>query len=352
MTPAELFRQRMLSSMQITKPTGIGATPAEAWQSRFSPLQPISSGIPGGGSVLGASTGGGSTAPAVQQGYQTPQGAPMQEARPQENIDYNAMYAPAFAALGQYEQTLQPQYETTVKEIEAEAAKRKGTAQTAQEEQLGTIASQKGREETRTKGAIAEARRLASEMMQGIQAKYGGTTSAGPAMSEILGAQATRNIATNQASYQMALADLDRQQNQTNQEFLRLSTQIEDDTSLQKERAKNQLQQALANIAGKRGELESEKAGRRIDAVKEYQSYLRDLDAQNVSFKQQLFTDYQNTVNAIEQYRQTQKAQVSTNLAAFEPQMFNVGGKSYGAVPSSGYRYLPAGEEEEETPFG
>lgn len=287
-------------------------------------------------SSTGAGGGGGATqAPQRQTFEQYSAQAPQQNLPSQPSVDWNAMYAPAFSALEQFQSTLQPTYETTVKEAERTALGQKGEVSAEEAKRLGITGQNRAAEETRTKGAIAEARRLASEAMQGIQARFGGTTGAGGAYSEILGAQATRNIAASQQALQQTMMQIHQEEAGIRDWATRSAREIDDQLETAKEKTFNWLQGALAGVAQARGTLETEKAQQKINLLNNYHSTLQQIEAQNTAFKQQLFLNWQTKQKSLDEYKASMVNQYQTALEGFSPYNFNVGETPYAAVPKN-----------------
>ncbi len=328
-------------------PSQWSSTPQQSTYS-WSTTPVLSSNIPSGGRSSG---GGQQSAPAgnpTAVGFHG-ENPPMQNAPSQPEVDWNAMYAPAFGALGQYEQTLQPQYETTVKEAEQGTATKKTGAEQQLAEKVGQYNLQRTRETGRTKSTVAEARRLAAEMMQGIQSRYGGTTGTGAFSSEILGSQATRNISQQQTALQDVLGQIGQEESNVRNQTTQYINQLDQQLALDKEKARNQLQAALANVAQMRGQLESEKASQKLNLLKEYNNQLQQIDASNTQFKQQLYNNWQQQQYQLDTLKAKAVNQYSAQLTNFEPSLFNVGNKSYAAVPyNPGIRYLPGSTTEDQ----
>ncbi len=304
----------------------------------------------GGGSSGGGGGGGGYVAPTTNtaqptDNFQVPAGAPMQSnpQNPVEQVDWNAMYAPAFGAIDQYQNTLQPQYETNIKEIDTNAAQKTAGAQEQQAEKLGAYGLQRTNETARTKSAVAESRRLAAEMMQGIQARFGGTTNAGGAYSEILGSQATRNIATNQSALQYVMAQIGQEETNVRNQTTQYINDLEQQTALDKEKARNTLQAALANVANMRGQLESEKASQKISLLKDYNNTLAQIDAANTSYKQQLYNNWQTQQYQLDQLKAKAVNQHATNITAFNPTLGSNTGSTTTPAPTTNIRTVPSG---------
>jgi len=256
--------------------------------------------------VIQQAGGGGGQAPAPAPAPATtaaPQ-PPMESKPAMPSIDWDAMFAPALEAYDKLAATMQPQYETTVKEIGAGGEQQVGEVRGEEERRMSALGQQRTRETRRGESAIAEARRQAAEMQRGIQARFGGLTGTGKFASEILGAQAMRNIGQARAVMQETMGQIGQAEENLRSETTRLINNINENVSLAKERARHYLDQQLAQIAVSKGELEARKAERRIEVLQNYQAQVQDVEARNTQFRQQLFQDAQRAQQEIDALKQ------------------------------------------------
>lgn len=242
------------------------------------------------GSVLGASTGGGARTVSQPQtfGSSLPQGI-LQSIPQQNGIDFDAMIAPALQGLQDAIGANQSSYQASLQGIDANTNKLRGEAQNALGQAETSATQSKQRNTQTTESAIDEARRQFSELQQGLQARYGGTTGTGQFASEIAGSQALKNIAGYRQNLSGAIQNIDDKLEQ-----VRGSTQIylrdlEDQATSQKSQAKAQLDQALNQIRQAQGELQGRKAELASNAIQIYQNQVNDINARNAQFLQQLY---------------------------------------------------------------
>ena len=221
------------------------------------------------------------------------------------------------------------------------------------------------------KNQFAQARRQAAELMQGIQARYGGTTGTGRFTSEILGSQATRNIAQNQAALRQYKAQMDSELQNTMSKIglaeNELKTKVtslinQEDQNLQqaKIQLRANLDKSLADISQQRSMLETEKANKRYEILNDYQNRLDQVERYNLDHKRQLEAQYQqqqNEINMLKQQAQQSYA-VKTNelktLTAPQLSQFVSGGilspqQAFQQAQNTGYidkdlKYQPTGE--------
>ena len=279
--------------------------------------------------------------------------APFEQAPSQPSIDYNSIFAPAFEALSKQEGALQSGYQADLVGAETGATSRKAELAGEQERRLGEYGQQRTTETGRTEGVINEAKRMAAELLQGNQARFGGSTGTGRFASEILGSQATRNISQNRAALQETLGQIGQAETNLKDEVLRINTEIDQNLQAEKAQLKAQLDQNLASIAGEKGRLESEKGKMRVDTINQYQQTLAGIDARNTQFRQTLYQQAQAAQTEIEKLKSRATQGISpAELQNFEAISVPLGdtGESVYYTPDAprGYSSRVAGEKDED----
>lgn len=287
--------------------------PQGPMSSMYAPYAPVTSGGTTQKAAAGGTggVGGGAAAPAVPS-YQD---FPYEQAPQQPSINYDAIFSPVLNALGQYESTLQPQYETALGEIEAGKSQRVGQLKGEESKRLGELEQQRGRESQRTESAVSEARRQASELSQGIQARYGATTGTGAFANQILGSQAMRNIAQNRAAFQEVSGQINSAAEELKNQTANLVQQEESQAELAKERARNEFQSAMASINQEKGRLESDKARMRVEGLMNYQNLVSEINARNAQMKQQLYLQAQEAEQRLANYASQAQQQYAAALS-------------------------------------
>lgn len=333
-----------------TPEAGITETLKDIW-SGANPINPPSAGAYEGDILdTGASTinygaidsGGGSggytsgtTATTTDNGGTVP----LEQAPDQPSIDYDAIFAPAFQALSQQEGAVKQQTEADIQSVEQGASERKAGIKSEEQQRLGEYNQQTSEAKQGTKSAIEEARRQAAEILQGIQARYGGTTGTGRFQSEILGGQATRNISTNRAALQNTLGKINQAANNLKTKVIELINNEDSRLESQKAQLRAGLQSALADIGKERGRLESEKAQMRVDAIMQYQQVLQGINQRNTQVKQQLAMQAQQAQSELEKLQARAHDNYKVNLTPSNLSSF----VSSGALTPQQAQVLPIG---------
>lgn len=284
------------------KPSGTSYNPNQ-YGSPIGPTLPSYSGGGGGGgggggNVLGANSGYNS-APEIPQ-----PGGP--------GIDFDSLIAPALQALEEAIAPLQQSYEGDVSGINSRLATQKATANQQFGEQQATLGRQRTGQEVAGENSVNEQRRGLSEINQGLQARYGGSTGTGAFASEIAGSETLRNIGSIRQTLSQNLQGIDDKLVQV-KELGRIAQQdLEDKASDQIRSAKSNLDMQLADIRRQKGELQSRKAELASNALQIYQQTVNQVNASNAQFKQQLYSQQLAAEQALQQSLQKGSAAIQS----------------------------------------
>lgn len=242
-----------------------------------------------GGQVLGASTYSGGAAPSNQQAGPAPEipqpGAP--------SIDFDALIAPALAGLDAAIAPLQQSNAADIAGINTNAQQARDTTNQSITAQTNTIGQAQNTQKQYETSASDAARRQYSEIQQGLQSRYGGTTGTGAFAAEQAGTQTLRSMAdikTNAANAQAQLSDKLQQVQEVGRTAL---AHIESDLQDQIAKAKSNLEMSLADIRNQKGQLMARKAELAANAVQLYQQTVNQVNTANAQFKQQLYSQQQ-----------------------------------------------------------
>lgn len=246
-------------------------------------------------------TGGG--APVPSGGQIPPDTSGLQDTQGQVLDEIDAAIQMGMQALDQYQSTIQPSADLQIQQAEATAGQQTAETQAEKASRMGELGGQRTSAETKTGSAVAEARRMASQLQQGIQSRYGGSTHMGGAVSEVMGSQATANISQNRAALQETLGKITQAEEQVKTAATNMLDKINQNLALAKEQALNWVRTAMAEVNSQRASLAGDKAKMRMDVIMHYQDAIASL---NETWRQE-----QNTI--------TQKAQeASTQLSQWQ----------------------------------
>jgi hypothetical protein len=233
------------------------------------------------------------------QQTQVPQG-------PSES-DINAVYDPTMGYLNQAESNVrsdfpnvldqaQQSYETAIAELTAGKTKNEGTIT-----QNVTTAT------NRKEDALTAARRLYDELRRGYQQRFGGSTSAGQAASELSSVEQQRQMGQTNRGFNDTMAQIEQSKVQLDQDFQTGSMKILQYKNDAITSANRDFQNKLLEIQGKRAETESAKAQYRLQALTDLRNQAYAASQQAQQFQQQL-----------EMQKQSQQADLQTYAAKLQ----------------------------------
>ncbi len=228
----------------------------------------------------------------------------MQQAPAQQQINYDALIAPALQALEEAVAPAQAEYGANVAGIEASQARGRGQLQTSLGEAQRSATRRKGEVSTQSESAMDEARRQFAEMQQGLQARYGRTTGTGAFAETYLGGQTLRNISQQRTALTSAITQIDDRLEQVKGITDVALSDIDQQAQAQKLQAKTSLDNALSQIRTAKGELLGRKAELAKQAMEFYQQQVAQVNANNTSFKQQLLRDQLGAEQRLQEARQ------------------------------------------------
>lgn len=247
-------------------------------------------GYTGGGGATGGGGGGGSGN--VNDYLQSTPGF--------EQPNYDAIINPILADLDAQIQSLTGAFPTQEADIRKVGANQLASAQQQFGAQDTSLTQRATEENTKGESAADEARRQYSEIQQGLQARYGGTTGTGAFAAEQAGVQTLKNIGNIRTTVSQNLQKIEDTRTQI-KEIARIQYQdIEDKTNMQVNEAKRNLDAQLADIRRQKGELQSRKAELASQAFQIYQNTVNQINSQNATFKQNLYVAQLDAENKLQ----------------------------------------------------
>lgn len=252
-------------------------------------------------------------------------GPSMEPTGPSENAYSEAQrlideaYGKALSALDEFKATLQPGFETQKAELLGQKESQTARAREDERRKVGELTQQEQEETGKAESAIAKSRREAGEMMQGLASRFGGSTGTGMFGGEILGRQVLENISTNRAALQNVRGKIMAAQQSIKRETDLFVNNLELETNDLIAKAQQGLREALANIAGRKGQLEMDKAQMRLGALQDYQDTINSITQRNTALKNQIFYKAQDAAQRLASLTSGQGAlDISTQYAPYE----------------------------------
>lgn len=282
-----------------------------------------------GGSGKGGSQGGGFTSPEGQSfGSQEEYNRLIEES-----------YNPQISALNEQERNLGLGQESALQQAQKAFETQKGMAEgqlQAAKAQLGEVAT-KG--QSAYESALAQARQVYDQLQRGYNQRFGGSTSAGAAATEIGNVERLKQ----QGQSYKQLQDVNRQV-----EMGRMDVQKQFDNNLlqleqNKQQAISAVQQdfrdKLAQINASRGMVESAKAQAKLQALQQLRAQVLQVQQQETSFKQQLEMQKQQAQIQLDTY--AKQLQLSKG-GAIDNANTNINNLGTQIIPQATIRQVPA----------
>jgi hypothetical protein len=222
------------------------------------------------------------------------------------------MIQPALDALNGVANSAQSSYDANVSNINTNQATQSGILNQNLTTQQGDVNAARTNQSNLTNNAIQQAKQAYSEIAQGLQSRYGGSTGTGAFANEIAGRQTTTNMAAFQTNLANAMQQLDATWTQVQQNHDNNMKSLNDQTQSAIAQAKSALDTNMANIGMQRGQLQSQKAEMINNAVQNYQQTVNAVNTANTQFAQTLAANLASAGQSVQQAIATAKAIVGT----------------------------------------
>lgn len=190
--------------------------------------------------------------------------------------------------------------ESAAQGIEAERATRIG-----EYEQQQGYATEAGRQEE------ARQRRMVSELSQGIQSRFGGTSGIGAFASELMGRQGMENIASIRNEVMNTIGKISTAKSAIDDKAMSLRANIFAQAEQLKDQARRQLNDYILDIRSRTGQLQASKGEAAMQALNQYRDTIQQISARNAQLMQDIvlaasqakvqLTGYQNMAKDIYQ---------------------------------------------------
>lgn len=254
----------------------------------------------------------------------------------------------------------QSNYNANVASAQADALAKTNTVNSNTQENVNSLNKQQTQAEGSTQNAIADAQRGFSEMAQGLQARYGGTTGTGGFAETILGGQTQRNIAGYRQQLSQNIQNIQDTMGHVKLVAQQALAEIEANKTAQLNNIKFQLDNQINAIRMKQGEIQSNKAKMTVDAINIYRQAQDAINMQDWKFKQDLYAQQQAAEQKLAYAYATQQQAVKntliTNPVSGEPVgVFQQQGAKYSYDPyqngqfTGGQMILPGQEKKNQT---
>lgn len=212
-------------------------------------------------------------------------GAPNQDAI---NRQIDDAYSQSYDYLNQAEGALRADYPNALAEAESIFNTNKSTLGN-QKASAGDALTQQQNKATSTKeNALADAIRLYQEQQIGANQRFGGSSSAGQAFSEIQAREQARQFGQTGRQYADVVNQIETQRNQVEREYQTGILQLEQQKQSAVSNAQRDFQNKLLQISNSRAMIGQAKAEAKLGALQELRNQIFAIEQQNTQFNQQL----------------------------------------------------------------
>jgi len=215
--------------------------------------------------------------------------------------ELDSVFNPIFDVYNQAESNLRGQVPGLISEAEAQAQASQGLIgdqRTGANELLG---QQQTSTENLRGSQVADQRRILQELGQANQARFGGSSSAGQAASEIQGREFQRSRFGIQQNAQEALQAIGQQKQVVEREFQQGMQQIELNRQTSTNEINRNFQDKLLEINARRGETASNKANARREQLQDYRNKVYQVNLGLEEFRRNLQLQAQSDLQNLSQ---------------------------------------------------
>lgn len=280
---------------------------------------------PGGGGNAG---GGG-----VGQGALVPQ-----PSGPNLNYDISG----PMSGLQAQEQALNSGYNAQISGIDTQLQQAKNEQNQFMQSKENSAAQQNQLQQQGAESAINQARRSYSEINQGLQALYGGSTGTGAFASQVAGSQVEKNIGDTQQNLANIQQQIYGKLDEIKTAGFNALQNYEQQANTAKQIARAGLDQAIAQIRSSEGMLQGQKADALFKEMSHYQDIVQQTNILNAQYQQQVQLQMQQANNYLSALHDRYVGQTFTGYNAQYPRTPNTpvegatGGNALTGQPAQG----------------
>jgi len=274
--------------------------------------------------VLGANTFGGG----VPNNSNTPVNSNLLEGIPEQPSFDDSPFNDIISQIDQLGGAFQSGTDATVQGIQNTKKQQLTDLESNKTEGEANLAQYKTQAEQDTESNINEQRRQYSEVRQGLQARYGGTTGTGAFASELAGTHSMKNIAQFRQGLQNEYSKVANLQNSLLRTYISEKTNIENQSEQLIAEAKTQLQKDLAELNIRKGQVNADKQARKQQSIENYQHLVTEIKARNTSYLRDLDAQKQQIQNSLQSKAYSMSYQSTNKLLGFYEEMARNGALS------------------------
>jgi hypothetical protein len=249
------------------------------------------------------------------------------------NRQIDEAYGASYGYLDKAEGALRSDFPNALAEAEA-MFKTNSSTLGNQKASAGEALDVQGKKAQKTKeSALSAARRLYQEQGIGANQRFGGSSSAGQAFSELQSREQARNYGETERQYADVSNQIETQRNAVEREYSTGLLQLEQQKQTAVSNATRDFQNKLLQIEQNRAQIGQAKAEAKLGALQAYRTQVFQIEQQNTAFQQQLQLMREQANMQLSSFNQSSAGAVggATQAAgAFNPQTMNTMSASQG----------------------
>ncbi len=226
-------------------------------------------------------------------------------------------FSPIFGIYDQAESNLNQQYPGLISEAEAQAKASRGLLDNSKLSAQDLLSTQKQSAIQGGQNQTADQRRTLQELTQANRQRFGGSSSAGQAASEIQGREFQRNTFQIGQQTQNALQQVEQKRLEVDRTYQSSLQQLEVNTQKAKNDLQRSFQDKLLEINSGRANTASQKAAARMEALQQLRNEAYQIDMAKMQFAQQL--QMQREANAAQLEAATKQFTSGVNTNTYTP---------------------------------
>lgn len=200
-----------------------------------------------------------------------------------------------------------------------------------------TIENQRTKARQTKESALAEARRMYQEQQIGANQRFGGSSSAGQAFSELQAREQARNFGLTQRQFADTQTTLDQQSAKIDRDYNTSLLQLDQQKQTLTAQATKDFEGKLLQIAQSRAMIGQAKAEAKLNALMDYRNQIMSINMQNQQFEQQVALMREQARLQLTNFGESAQSALSNAISAasnYNPQSQLTSG--YGATDGSG----------------
>ena len=230
--------------------------------------------------------------------------AQMKQSQGPSEAEINSIYQPTQDYLNQAESAVRNDFPNVLDAAQKAYESAIGELTNSKNKNLTTIGENTLQAGNRKEDALTSARRLYDELRRGYSQRFGGSTSAGQAATELASVEQQRQMGATNRQYSDTVRQIDQQKVQLEQDYSLGQQKILESKTQAIAQANRDFQNKLLEIQGKRAETESAKAQAKLSALQELRNRAYQAQQEALTYQQNLDMFYKQQQADLTSYAQ------------------------------------------------